>query len=132
MAGDYSRAELAAIYELGRMYFEMGYFAPAERVFAGLAMLDDGVTPARLGLGVVKLERGLFEEAVGHFRASLENAAVQLEAKLGLCACFLAVGELARAKSILSEIAAEIDGRRGIDPEVQRLYEAFVIRCNEG
>ncbi len=33
----YSQTELNSIYELGRLYYEMGYFAPAERLFTGLS-----------------------------------------------------------------------------------------------
>ena len=57
---EYPEPILRAIYELGRLYYEMGYFAPAERVFAGLASIDKGSTASDVGLGLVKLECGLY------------------------------------------------------------------------
>jgi thioredoxin-like negative regulator of GroEL len=124
----YSVEEMSAFYELGRTYFEMGYFAPAERIFNGLAALDDQQGHARLALGMIKLERGLLEEATTHFRAVLEQGNFELAAKLGLCACFVSSSDVQRAQSILSEIAGIIEKQRGIDPEIRKLYEAFVLR----
>ena len=97
---EYTSEELTSIYELGRLYFEMGYFAPAERIFSGLAAVDDDRTPSRLGLGLVKLERGLYQEAAVHFRAALQSNTYTLQSKLGMCAAFVAVGEVSRARSI--------------------------------
>ena len=124
----YSLEELTAIYELGRAYFEMGYFAPAERIFNGLVVVGDEHVPARLGLGMIKLERGLYDEALGHFRLVLEGGSFDLQAKLGICAVFVATKDIPRAQSILAEVAKSLDGRRGVDLEIRKLYEAFVLR----
>ncbi len=132
--GNYPSEQLVALYELGRLYFEMGYFAPAERVFAGLVAVDAGFLPARIGLGAVKLERGLFQESIGHFRAVVQdatssgvagqnlgaqggqqpdrsiqvNSAYRLVGKVGLVAAFLGTQDATRAKSLLAEVAKEI------------------------
>ncbi|MFN8391700.1 MAG: hypothetical protein U0136_15535 [Bdellovibrionota bacterium] len=125
----YSRDQLNAVYELGRMYFEMGYFVPAERIFAGLTVVDGAVTPARVGLGLLKLERGLFQESTAFFRSAIQANTYALEAKLGLVAAFLGMGELPRARSLLSEVAKEMQGTPGISPEIRTLAEAFAERC---
>ncbi|MCB0324286.1 MAG: hypothetical protein KDD69_11970 [Bdellovibrionales bacterium] len=129
MGSPYSNEELAGIYELGRMYFELGYFAPAERIFNGLVVVDEGRTPARLGLGLLKLERGLYQEAGTHFRSVLESKSYEVQAKLGLCAAFVAAGDLVRAKSILDELAKTLERNPGTEPEVRRLFQAYVARC---
>ncbi len=128
---EYSGEELSSIYELGRMYFEMGYFAPAERIFNGLCAVGEPRTPARLGLGLVKLERGLYQEAAAHFRAALQVPGCSLQSKLGLCAAFVAVGEISRARSILTEIGKSGELSSDTDAEVRRLFEAFAIRCSD-
>ena len=131
MAGKaYSDSELFAIYELGRLYFEMGYFAPAERIFSGLAAVDGGRTPARCGLGLVKLERGLYEQSQDQLRLALQDRVYPTQAKLGLVAVFIAVNEIPRAKSMLVELAAELEKSEELDPALRSLWEAFAIRCD--
>ena len=127
---DYADEQLKAIYELGRLYFEMGYFAPAERIFAGLSVVDGAQTPARLGLGLVKLERGLFQEAAVHFRNVIQSGRYTLPAKVALASAFLAAGELTRAKSMLGEISKEAGPQLAQDTEMRILWEALVIRCS--
>ena len=131
MENTYSNEELSSLYELGRLYFEMGYFAPAERVFNGLCAVGEGRTPARLGLGLVKLERVLYQEATIQFRNALQLTSSSLQAKLGLCAAFIAIGEISRARTILAEIAKSAELNEQTDAEIRRLFEAFVIRCSE-
>lgn len=106
---EYSSEELSAIYELGRVYFEMGYFVPAERIFAGLAAVDAEQIPARLALGLIKLEQGLVNEAVVQFRLALEAGGYELETKLALGACFISAGETQRVQSILAEVGPRLD-----------------------
>ena len=125
----YGKEQLRAVYELGRMYFEMGFFVPAERIFAGLAAVDAGTTAARLGLGLLKLERGLFQESTVYFRAALQANTFPLEAKLGLVAAFIGLGEHPRARSLLGEVARDIQAQPNIDAEVRTLAEAFAERC---
>ena len=129
--GEYSNEELVAIYELGRLYFEMGYFVPAERIFNGLAVVDGGKTPARLGLGLVKLERGLFQEAMIHLRGVLKSGPHRMQAKLALCAAHIGAGEIVRSQSILGEIAQELGQGVEIHHEQRRFYEALVLRCRQ-
>ena len=128
----YSEDELMSFYELGRMYYEMGYFAPAERIFSGLAAVDQGATPARCGLGLVKLERGLHDQSQQHFRLALQESAFPLQAKLGLVASFLASGEIQRAKSLLVELASELEAAPGENADLRVLWEAFALRCDAG
>ncbi len=128
---DYSTEELSSIYELGRTYFEMGFFAPAERIFNGLIALEPRFIPARLALGMVKLENGLYEESSTHFRAVLDAGGFEVQAKLGLCAAFVASNELPRAQSILAELSGSIESQRGIDADIRKLYEAFILRVRK-
>ena len=119
----------SSAYELGRMYYEMGYMAPAERIFGGLANTDEGSTPSRIGLGIIKLEGGLYEEAAYYFRASLENGNFMLQARLGLCCCFLASRETSRAISTLQQINKEHESELVHNPAMTRLWESLYIRC---
>lgn len=123
---DYSKEELIAIYELGRLYFEMGYFIPAERIFSGLAAVDsNGCTCARLGLGLVKLEQGLYQEAVTQLRAALQQTTWEIPTKLSLCASFIASDEEQRARSLLLEVSKAVESGKAIDPEQRKLLEAL-------
>ncbi len=127
---EFSDQELFAIYELGKMYYEMGYFAPAERIFSGLVEVDGGITPARIGLGLVKLESGLYNESATFFRAELQDGSHSIEAKIGLSAAFVATNEISRARSILGQIEKDLrEAPSAISPEVGKLWEALVIRC---
>jgi lipopolysaccharide biosynthesis regulator YciM len=126
----YSPEELSNIFELGRMYFESGFFAPAERIFNGLLSIDAGSTPSRLGLGLVKLELGLFNEAATLFRQCLDAGEFEMRAKVGLACCFLASRENSRAETLLREVRrAEKDGLVSFVAEEQRLLEALVLRA---
>ncbi|OVE79675.1 hypothetical protein BVY02_02520 [bacterium J17] len=104
---DYPPEVLGGIYELGRLYYELGYYGPAERIFLGLSVVDRFSTPARLGLALVKLELGLFQESTVYFRAALQEGPQALHAKLGMCAAFIAMGEITRARSMLGQLARE-------------------------
>lgn len=125
----YSRTDLTAIYELGRLYYEMGYFAPAERIFAGLCAVDGAQTPSRLGLGLVKIERGLIEESMVQLRQALQSGLCPLETKLGLCASFIAAGDIERARSLLTQIETEHREELSFNLACKTLWEAYVIRC---
>lgn len=126
---EYSREELIGIYELGRMYLEMGYFTPAERIFSGLVVVDQGQTPARLALGLVKLERGLYQESLLQLRGALQQSAHPIQTKLGLVAAFVATKELQRAKSMLSQIQKDHGPIASMETNLKALWEAFSIRC---
>lgn len=129
---DYNDDQVKAIYELGRLYFEMGFFSAAERIFAGLVSVDGGRTPARLGLALTKLERGLFQEAAMHLRAVIQGGAYPTQAKLALAGTFIALGEVQRAKTMLGEIAKETatSNSPAQEGELRTLWEAMVIRCS--
>lgn len=125
----YSGEELAAIYELGRLYFEMGYFPAAERIFSGLSAIDGGFTPARIGLGLLRIENGQYNDATTFFRGELPDGNYKIEAKLGMCAAFMALGEVPRARSLLGQIDKDFQAVKNLNPELQRLWQAFAIRC---
>lgn len=129
---DYSPKALSAIYELGRLYFEMGYFAPAERIFSGLVAVDSAATPAHIGLGLIKLECGLFSESISTFREALEKGTFSLQAKVGLAAAFICTGEVSRARSLLTQVGREQGGAEGmaaLNAETKTLWEALMLRC---
>lgn len=126
---DYDEAELFALYELGRLYLEMGYFGPSERIFAGLSALGSNATPARIGLGVLRLERGLYDEAVNYFRGVTREGAYVIESKLGLCFGFLARGETQRAASLLSELKKDVQGGLAESDQLRILWQVLARRC---
>lgn len=127
---EYSRELLDAIYELGRLYFDMGYFPPAERIFAGLSCVDSGTTPSQLGMGLIKLERGLYDDAIGHFRAMVDTGHYQLQSKLGICAALVGKKDLQKARIILDQMERDIVNASRMHPEQKRLWEALKIRCS--
>lgn len=125
----YAPEQCAALYELGRLYLEMGYFVPAERIFSGLVAVEGDFLAARLGIGAVKLERGLFQEAAAHFRTALQAGGPHsLLSKVGLVAAFLGMQDVVRARSLLSEVAKDLGEKRDLDPDVRTLIEAFAVR----
>ncbi len=129
--GSYTDHTLQAIYELGRLYFDMGYFVPAERIFGGLANVDQGTTPARVGLGLIKLEAGLYEESVTHFRDALEKKEFEPQAKLGLAMAFLALGEDSRARWIVNELKQKRAKELQVDSNLGRLTDCLLARLDE-
>lgn len=122
----YSNEALTGIFELGRMYYETGFFAPAERIFAGLVSVDNGFTPSKLGLGLVKLDLGLYNEASTLFRQCIEDRSFDRSAKIALAICFIAQGELKRAQSLLVEVA-EVS-RKSLSYEERKLLEGLLLR----
>lgn len=125
----YSIEMLGGIYELGRMYYETGFFAPAERIFAGLATVDNGATPAKLALGLVKLDLGLYNEASSLFRQCIEERSFDRSAKIALAVCFIAQSELKRAQSLLVEVA-EVS-RKNLSYEERKLLEGLLLRTKD-
>lgn len=127
-AKSYAEKELFAFYELGRMYYELGYFAAAERIFSGLAAIDGGATPAKVGLGLIKLETGLIDDAVTYFREGLEVEPYKVIAKIGLAAAFIANNELPRARSVLGQVERDFQTDQTISPAVVKLCSALAIK----
>ena len=127
----YSEKELHALYELGRMYYELGYFTPAERIFTGLSAIDGGSTPAKVGLGLIKLESGLFDDAVSYFREGLEIEKFKILSKIGLAAAFIANDELPRARSILGQVERDFKlETEHVSQAVSKLWKALVVRTD--
>ena len=127
---EYPKEFLTAIYELGCLFLEMGYFAPAEKIFSGLAAVDNNSTPAKQGLGVIKLEQGLPQESLVHFRAAIQNKSFQIEAKVGIIVSFMTTGEFARVRSMLKEVRDEAKDEI-ISSTLERFLSALQLRCDE-
>lgn len=127
---DYTPQELAAIYELGRLYYEMGYFVPAERIFNGLSRVDQGLTASRIGMGLIKLENGLLEQAIACFRESLERREYEIQAKIGLAFAFMGQKEIARAKCIIDELLKRRATISSSHPQMDRLVSALQMRID--
>ena len=107
--GKLSPQVLRGIYALGRMYLESGFYTPAERIFAGLIEIDEGETPAALGLAFTKFQREKYQEAIAVYKNLAQNKVYLGQARIGLACCFLAIGEKARAKAILEEQLRDTD-----------------------
>lgn len=134
--------EFIGIYELARLYYEMGFLTASERILNGLVLCDEGATPSRGALGLVNLETGKADEAVSQFRASVKSPRRIDDVpvgKLGLIAAFLSVGDIERAGTLVSESESDLnqlvnEGRNSgvIVPrsdELQELWHAFALRC---
>ena len=124
----YQRDQILGLYELGRLYYEMGIFPSAEKIFAGLIAVQAPFVPCHVGLGLVKLERGQYEEADYWFREALKNKDFELEAKFGLTLVFLATNELGRAKVLMNQMEPFFSSQKNSDPILQNLREALFLR----
>lgn len=128
---EYTEEQFESIYALGKMYLEMGYFVPAERIFAGLAKIDlNFITAANVGLALLRLQKGQYQESTVFFRLLLQSPRFSLFAKLGLSAAFLGQKELSRARLLLLEVQSEYNKRRVNDTQIKKLIESFFICCN--
>ena len=124
----YATADLILIYEVGRLYYLLGYFAAAERIFLGLSQLDHGLTASRLGLGLCKLENSLYDDALHILREVCTSGHYQLPGKCALVALFVNAGELSRAKSLLLELAPELESQ-AVPGLLRKFWEIFSLRC---
>ena len=119
---------LAAVYELGRLYFEMGYLVAAERIFQGLVAVEPEFAPAILGVAVTRVERGAHEEGGQFFRRVLTNPTYSLSAKVGLAAAFVRGRDYVRAMSLLQEIPVDTAVAEGLEG----FRAALISRCQLG
>ena len=77
---NYTSEQLPAIYQLSKLYLELGYFTPAERILSGLIEIDKEMeTPALLAVGVLKIEKNNIEEALLNFRSLLQVSKYSLQ-----------------------------------------------------
>ena len=128
---EYGTELVLGLYNLGRMYYELGYRGLAHRVFEGLVRIDRRAeSPAKIGVAALYLEQQDYKEALVQFRDVIENSAFALEGKLGLCAVFVAQGELERGKQLLLSIQGEIDAVQN-QPKLISLWEALLVRCED-
>ena len=128
----YTQSQLLDIYELGRLYFEMGYYYSAEKIFAGLTAVDEGHTPAAIGWGLIKLERGQFEEAAGLLRQVGQASDFKNQGRLGLALTFIGQGEIERARILLSQIEQELNRAPEIHTDLLKVNTALLARCGQG
>jgi hypothetical protein len=119
--------ELCAIYELGRLYFETGFLAEAEVIFLGLRAASAEFAPSFVGIGLVRLEKGEFQESLLSFREAVKQHRLIVEAKIGMGAAFLALGENRRAATILLELSREVNEPH-VSSEVRQLWQALSRR----
>ncbi|MCB0358047.1 MAG: hypothetical protein KDD44_00370 [Bdellovibrionales bacterium] len=127
----YSDELLTGIFELGRMYYEMGYTLPAERIFRGLIAVDrGGRTPAALGLALLMLERGQYADSAMLFQQAAERGIEPIRAELGACAALLADGHSAEAKRLLVQVGRSIEERPAEGDDLRRFWEALALRVD--
>lgn len=87
-------------------------------------------TPATIGIGLVKLERGLFEEATSFFRTALDKDIDPLQARIGLAYAFLGCGENVRVSSLLAQIEREHQAELELDPNLRSMWETLAIQVS--
>ena len=125
----FSDSEVEALFEIGRFYYILGYFVPAARIFSGLQHIDEGLVPTFVALGLLKLEGGLYAEASVYFRESISRNLFINEAKIGLAASYIGMGESSRAHSVLTQMKKDIV-INNVSTEFLRLWESLVIRVS--
>jgi lipopolysaccharide biosynthesis regulator YciM len=127
----YSKEELHTIYELGRLFYEIGQLDQAERIFAGLVEVDPYMTAAKIGLGLVSLERNNLDEASTSFRNALQDGRFEVQARLGLAAVFLGQGEVPRSRSLLQQLEPEVVRADFPAADLRVLWEALSIATGQ-
>lgn len=125
----YELRELAAIYQLGCLFLELGYLVAAERLFRGLVACGTRDLPSDLALGLVLLQGDVFEEAEQCFERSLQQAQIMGQAKIAQAALFVATKDYEHAKAVLEELHRS---QAEITPAQEILAEALSLRASEG
>ena len=127
--GNYSDSQFLAIYELGRLYYQMGFSASAEKIFSGLVAVRSESVNSLIGLGLVRLERGLFSAAFDTFRLALNIDSSSVEAKIGMAVSAVALKDFSRAQVILSEIQRESFEYLNRRDSLRMIVESFLLRA---
>ena len=126
---NYNQDQLRDIYELGRLYFEMGYYYPAEKIFAGITAIDGGITPADIGWCLIKLERAQFEEAAELSRQISQVGQYKIQGRICLALAFIGQNEIERARVLLSQIEQELNRNPEKFTDLLRVNSALLARC---
>ena len=129
IVNNYDSKQIFGLYELGRLYYEMGIYPSAEKIFSGLTAIQDQSVPCWVGLGLVKLERGLYEEAEHCFREGLKNKDFEIEAKFGMVFVFFATKEFGRAKVLLNQMEPVFSRPEYSDYLLSKLRESLLSSC---
>ncbi len=132
-------AEKSAIAErtAGLVALARGDDAIAFQHFAKASELDPQDTTARLNVGTVLLQAGVYDRAVPEFRSVLASKPNDLDAKIGLAAALRGLGKRdapgpwQEAERLLREVLAEESGNVAANLNMGLLYADFLQRPAE-
>lgn len=124
----YSDEEIVHIYELARLFLELGELSKADIVVTGLIEIAPEFSPARLAKGYVALHEGNFELAVDQGRQMLALAPLNPQAMLLLVSAFLGTGDFNQAGTLLGEVGETIEAGSLTEPTLVRYYRLQLAR----
>lgn len=124
----YSDEELSHIYELARLYLEMGNVKSAEIILSGLVEVAPDFAPGWMGMAYIQMLSKNYEAASLAARNALRVVPGSPEALLYLVACLLTLGDFNSAGSFLGEIQEKIDTGVSLPQEVVRFYRMQLAR----
>lgn len=124
----YSEEEVTQIYELARLWLESGEIKKAEIVLSGLTEVAPDFAPGWLALSYVHIQNRNYDSAVSASRSALKVSPDMHEATLYLVACYMTLGDVNAAGTLLGEIGERIEAGMIDDPNVIRVYKLQLAR----
>jgi len=124
----YSEEEVTHLYELSRLWLESGEIKKAEIVLLGLTEVAPEFAPAWLALSYVHIQNRNYDMAVTAAKSALKASPDLHEATLYLIACYLTLGDVNAAGTLLGEIGERIEAAMIDDPNVIRIYKLQLAR----
>ena len=104
-----SEDELEAIYALGFNAYGQGKYRDAAQTFSMLAVYNHFEPKYHKGLGACCQMMQMFAEAIQSYGAALVLAPLDVDPKLHIAECLIAIGEIDDAKEMLGYVLEEVE-----------------------
>ena len=124
----YSDEEVLCIFELGRLYIEIGEFVKAEEIFLGLIEIAPQYTPAWLGISYIEVSRKKYESAIKYLIQALSLNKDSIEVQIFLIVCTLSTKDFQSAGTYLGEVQEKIESFGVQDINYKNLYKSQLAR----
>ncbi|MBC05422.1 SycD/LcrH family type III secretion system chaperone [Thalassospira sp.] len=102
--------ELEAIYALGFNAYRQGKYHDAAQTFSMLSVYNHFEPKYHKGLAASCQMMQMFPEAIQAYGAALAIAPLDVEPKLHIAECLIAIGEIDDAKEMLGYVLEEVEG----------------------
>ena len=124
----YSDNEVAAIYNLARIFLESGDIRRAQVIFKGLNIIAPNFAPAFLGTCAVCVSNADYDEALRAARKAHQLDLTLVESELFLTTCLLTAKDYNTAGTLLGGIAEKVENKEVADPQIIRFFNAQLAR----